>query len=243
MRVLLRLSYDGACFSGFQVQKNAPSVQEALCRALETLSRTAVPVSGCSRTDAGVHAKEFFCHADLPFDTLPKDFLKGLNALLPDGIGVFELTPVADGFHARYHAKKKTYRYYFYVSPARRPLLDGRALHVRMPLDLAAMRRAAEQLVGTHDFRCFQAAGSQVTDTVRTVFSCSIQPVDETLFYLEISADGFLYRMVRNVMGTLLDIGKGKDYSVPRLLKEGDRTLAGVCAAAHGLYLWRVDYE
>lgn len=243
MRVRLTLSYDGSAFSGFQVQKNANSVQGALCRALFTLCREEIGVSGCSRTDAGVHAKTFVCHSDLPFDEIPKSFLKSLNALLPDEIAVSDVSPVADDFHARYSAKEKAYRYYVWNAPFRAPLLSGRVLHEPRTLDLDAMNRAAEQFLGTHDFAAFQAAGSKVRDTVRTVTRCRIVRENDSLFYLEISADGFLYRMVRNVMGTLLDIGRGDPYDVPNLLLEADRTKAGRCAPPEGLYLWQVDYQ
>ncbi|MBR6530252.1 MAG: tRNA pseudouridine(38-40) synthase TruA [Clostridia bacterium] len=243
MRVRLDLSYDGAAFCGFQVQKNAESVQGALCRALKTLTKCDVPVSGCSRTDAGVHARVFVCHTDLPWDTLPSTFLKSLNALLPDEIGVFGAIAVADDFHARYSAKQKTYRYYVVNSPARSPLSAGRALQVYKPLALEKMQEAAKKLVGKHDFAAFQAAGSKVRDTVRTVTKATLIKESDTRFYLEISADGFLYRMVRNIMGTLLDIGLGKDYDISEILASRDRERAGRCAPPEGLYLWQVDYE
>lgn len=243
MRIRIKLSYDGQAFCGFQVQNNAESVQGALCRALATLCREDVPVSGCSRTDAGVHAREFFCHADVSLTSIPETFVKSLNALLPDEISVFSCEEAASDFHARYSATKKTYRYYITNAVAPHPLLRRHTLHVKGVLDTAAMRRAAEQLVGTHDFAAFQAAGSKVRDTVRTVTHAAFsEPTDDT-FYFEISADGFLYRMVRNIVGTLLDLGQGKEYDIPTLLNEKDRTKAGKCAPPHALYLWQVDYE
>ncbi len=243
MRVRLTLTYDGSDFSGFQVQKNAPSVQGELCRALKTLCREEVPVSGCSRTDAGVHARMFVCHSDLPLHELPNTFLKSLNALLPDSIAVQTIERAEDDFHARYHAKQKTYRYYVHHSPVRAPLMDARVLFVPKALDLAAMEEAAAAFVGTHDFSAFQAAGSRVRDTVRTVSVCRIVHESDTLFYLEIRADGFLYRMVRNIMGTLLDIGHGKTYDIPALLNGESREASGRCAPPHALYLWQVDYR
>lgn len=242
MRLRLDLSYDGAPFSGFQVQKNAPSVQGELCRALRILCREEVPVSGCSRTDAGVHARHFVCHADVPDASLKPSFLKSVNALLPEAISVHRVQAVSPDFHARYSAVSKTYRYYVVNRQERAPLTAQRALHVREALDLDAMRRAASALCGTHDFAAFQAAGSAQKDTVRTVFRCEILEEGAGIFCFEISADGFLYRMVRNITGTLLDIGRGKDLDVPALLKGKDRTRAGRCAPPHGLYLWQVDY-
>lgn len=242
MRVRLTLSYDGSAFGGFQVQKNAESVQGALCAALKTLCRTEVAVSGCSRTDAGVHARVFVCHADLPDRKTDGAFLKSLNALLPDAVSVSELVKTDPDFHARYDAVEKTYRYYVHNAPFRAPLLSGRVLHEPRALDFEAMQKAACCFVGTHDFAAFQAAGSKVRSTVRTVTDCRLVKESDTLFYLEISADGFLYRMVRNVMGTLLDIGRGKDFEIPALLEQKNRKLAGRCAPPEGLYLWRVRY-
>lgn len=243
MRVRITLSYDGSAFCGFQVQKNGESVQGTLCRALKTLCRTEVPVSGCSRTDAGVHARMFVCHSDLPFSTLPRTFVKSLNALLPDEIGVSDVCKADDAFHARYSAKQKTYRYYLSLSPTRRPLLRFHALQVKESLNLDAMKAAAKQLVGTHDFKSFQAAGSKVCDTVRTVKKAEFYEVCDGLYYFEICADGFLYRMVRNVVGTLLDIGKGKPYDIETVLRAKSRDAAGRCAPPHALYLWQVDYD
>ena len=243
MRVRLTLSYDGSAFSGFQVQKNAESVQHLLCEALATVCKAPIPVSGCSRTDAGVHARTFVCHADLPCDSLPPRILTSLNALLPDTIAVSEITEVSENFHARYSATGKTYRYYFTNAPVRDPLSLDRALQVKAPLDLEKMKEAATALLGTHDFAVFQAAGSKVKDTVRTVTQAEFVKTGAHTFYFEITANGFLYRMVRNIVGTLLDIGLGKDYDIPALLNSKDRTKAGKCAPPHALYLWQVHYD
>lgn len=242
MKLRLDLSYDGSAFCGFQVQKNGDSVQSALCRALSTIFREDVPVSGCSRTDAGVHARHFVSHAVIGTDTLPENLLKSINALLPDAIAVHRIEVVGDDFHARYSAHAKTYRYYIFNAPYRAPLYAGRVLHVPKPLDIEAMRSAAEELIGTHDFKSFQSAGSKVTDSVRTITDCRILQ-DGELLYLTVTANGFLYRMVRNIAGTLIDIGHHKStMTISEILQKRDRTYALRCAKPEGLYLWQVDY-
>lgn len=244
MRVRLDLSYDGAAFHGFQVQAKDNSVQAELCRALGVLFSEPIAVCGCSRTDAGVHARHFVCHACLPDSAhLSPATLKSINALVCPALSVRRIEHVSDDFHARYSATKKTYRYYLHVSPYRAPLMAGRVTHVPYALDVDAMRDACRLLVGQHDFRAFQAAGSKVRDTVREVYSCTLTEQDGDVLYLEISANGFLYRMVRNIAGTLIAIGQGKHYDINELLAARDRTRSGPCAPPEGLYLWQVDYE
>ncbi len=244
MKLRLDLTYDGAAFCGFQVQPNGVSVQEELCRALSILCGEGTTVSGCSRTDAGVHAKHFVCHVVPARSTAPDArFCKGLNALLPDAISVFRVSEASEDFHARYSATQKTYRYYILNRKTASPLAAGRLWHVPQTLDIEKMQAAATALVGTHDFRTFQAAGSKLSDTTRTVSACRVF-LEEDILCLEISADGFLYRMVRNVAGTLVDIGRGTlTEPMTDILTAKDRARAGICAPPEGLYLWRVDYE
>lgn len=241
-RVKLVLSFDGTRLHGFQVQKNAPTVQGELNRALETLFGGPVAVCGCSRTDAGVHARVFHAHADLPDDGVSETTLvKSLNALLPDDIAVCSASPVPETYHARYSVIEKTYRYYFWNDPVRNPLYRNRALTLRFPLDLERVSKEAETICGTHDFKSFQSSGGkELESTVRTVSECRLDMHDFPLCYLSITADGFLYHMVRNLTGTLIRIGRGKE---PRTISELIRAPIKpslYCAPACGLYLWDV---
>lgn len=242
-RVKLTLSFDGTPFAGFQVQKNAPTIQGALCAALKTLYRAEVPVCGCSRTDAGVHARRFVCHADLPDGADADVLLRGANALLPREISVLAYAPASDRFHARYSALHKTYRYYVWLHASRAPLYENRVLHYPYPVDCTVWDRAAKALCGTHDFKSFLAAGGKTPDsTVRTVSACKWVR-DDHLAYLEITADGFLYHMVRILAGTMLDMAAGKiGASMEEILESRDRNRAGKTAPPQGLYLWDVCY-
>ncbi|MBR7071313.1 MAG: tRNA pseudouridine(38-40) synthase TruA [Clostridia bacterium] len=243
-RVLLTLSFDGTAYHGWQVQENAVTVQETLQNGLESLLGVRPSVTGCSRTDAGVHARQFCCHLDCD-DAIPKEaFLRGLNSILPKDIAVTDYREVASDFHARYHCKGKNYRYKMYVGAIHDPFLKNYALRLDQPLDLERCQQFCAGLVGTHDFAPFSSAGRSVTDTVRTVSACNIIE-NKRGFELSVSADGFLYNMVRIIVGTAIAVSQGR--RSPNCAKEifalGKRELAGETAPPQGLYLNQVFYD
>lgn len=240
--IKLTLEYDGSRFFGFQRQKDRPTIQAELEKALSRLFNRKMKIAAAAgRTDSGVHAKaqvvNFKTDSLLPLEKIQK----GLNALLPKEIAVKKVEEAPPNFHARYSAKRKTYEYLILHSKIRSPLLDGRAYRFPHPLDLQAMKQAARMLVGRHDFKTFQAAGSSVQDTVRTIRRLAVQRRGK-LIRFSIEADGFLYHMVRNVVGTLLEVGRWKlslkDFQ--DLLKKGRRPSA--TAPARGLTLQAVMY-
>ena len=247
MNVLLWLAYKGTNYAGFQVQPNAPTVCSTLQDAMQAVLGCRPDVKGCSRTDAGVHARRFALnfHYDgkVPLRQLPLAF----NAHLPPDIRVLEALPVPEDFHARYAAHAKTYAYRIRSGAVDDPFDSDFTYRVAAPLDLAAMQRAAAGFVGTHDFLALCASGSSVAargDTVRTVSACTVTAADG-VYTLTVTADGYLYNMVRILAGTVLQAGRGKldPAAVPAVLQSRDRSLAGPTLPACGLCLLRVDYD
>ncbi len=242
-RLLLTLRYDGTAYHGWQVQPNAKTVQETLQDAIEALTGVRSGVIGCSRTDAGVHAAMFCCTFDteskIPTDRMPA----ALNSFLPDDIAVYACSPVAADFHPRYAARGKRYTYTIWNSPYRNPFCERFSLRRVGRLDADVLDAAAKQFVGTHDFSAFCSADADTTDAVRTVFSAAVRREGDTVRFT-VEADGFLYNMVRIMVGTLLDIAGGKltADTIPKALASGDRTLAGATAPAKGLVLEKVFY-
>lgn len=241
--ILLKIAYDGTAYHGFQRQSNAVTVQSRIEDAIAAVTGAFSPVTGCSRTDTGVHAQEFF----LTFETgsrMPAErFAPALVTHLPEDITVWRSAEAQEGFHPRYSAIEKEYTYTIWNAPQRNPFLRGRALHYKYPLDACALHRAAQYFVGTHDFCGFMSAGSAVKSTVRTVRSCVVEREGDCV-RLRIAGDGFLYNMVRIIAGTLLYVAEGKIPAerLPEIIASGDRTLAGPTAPAEGLCLTRVSY-
>ncbi len=241
--VKLTIEYDGTRYHGWQRQANAPTIQQALEEGIARLVGHAVTVYGSGRTDAGVHALGQVAHlrtsSGIPAERLPH----AINAQLPDDIAVLRAEDVPPDFHARYSAKRKTYRYSILCRPVR-PAVGAAFLHWhRHPLDVAAMQRAAALFLGEHDFAAFESE-SEGQGSVRTILRSEWLQAGERLDYY-VAANGFLYNMVRAMVGTLLDIGSGRwppEY-VARLLASRDRALAGRTAPAKGLCLMSVEYE
>lgn len=224
------------------MQKNGPSVQACVMDSLRTVFGSVTEFSGCSRTDSGVHALDFCASFSTPFD-LPCDrLIAALNARLPRDIAVLSAEPVPAEFHARYSVKSKEYLYRIRTAPLRDPFSEGLVWHRPGEYDLSAMNRGAYFLCGTHDFRSFMAAGSKIEDCTRTVFDARFESAGEEIrFY--VSADGFLYNMVRIMVGTLTEIPRRfSPEAVAEILEAKDRARAGATAPACGLYLNRVDY-
>ncbi len=247
MKYLLTIAYDGRRYCGYKVQKNGVSIQEMLGKAAETVFGRPCSITGCSRTDSGVHANDFKAtlkaHGDAP--RIPADKVAiAMNCHLPEDIAVLSSCEVPQTFHARYDVKAKEYRYLIHNAPARNPFLAGRAYHYPRHLDEAAMDQAAAGFVGTHDFAALMASGSDVTDTVRTIYSCHVTREGDVVS-VKVSGNGFLYNMVRILVGTLIAVSEGKLSAddIPKILASRDRSRAGSTAPACGLYLNRVTYE
>jgi tRNA pseudouridine38-40 synthase len=243
----LTLEYDGAPFVGWQVQPNGPSVQAAVQDAAESLCGAPVRITGAGRTDAGVHARGQVASLDPPRELPLSAWTAGLNAHLPPEIACLRAEEAPPGFDARRWARGKRYVYTVLRSPMRSPLWRGRAWEVRRPLDVMAMREALPYLTGRLDFAALRAADCPARTTVREVRELSLRvqalPAGE-LIELRIEATAFLKHMVRNIVGTLVEVGHGKraPASLVELLASRDRTRAGPTAPAHGLVLEEVFY-
>ena len=243
-RFRLTIEYDGTAYCGWQRQINGPSVQETLEQALCTLTQERVSVTGSSRTDAGVHALGLCAHFDSATRIPAQKLAFALNTMLPPDIRVRESSLAPEGFHARYSACGKLYRYAFYN--ARHDCAIGRqyAAHIPLPMDERLMDEEAQALLGTHDFAAFAASGSVAKSTVRTIVGARVTREGERVT-LCVMGDGFLYNMVRIIAGTLAEIGTGKRApgAIARAIETGDRLALGQTAPARGLTLVRVFYE
>lgn len=243
-QLLLTIAYDGRPYHGWQVQSNADTVQARLQAALAAVLGEAPPIKGCSRTDSGVHARRFCVSMPIESEIPCEKLVMALNAHLPRSIAALECREVPLDFHARYNSLGKLYSYEIWNSPRRNPFLDGLATHYPHRLDEESMRRNGLPLLGTHDFAAFCAAGSSVEDTVRTVTSFNVVREGDLVRML-ISADGFLYNMVRIIAGTLIDMERGKlpKGSMAEIINSTSRSSAGFTAPPEGLYLQQVFYN
>lgn len=240
---MITLEYDGTAYAGWQRQQNDVSVQQVVEEALYRLTGEHISVHASGRTDSSVHALGQVAHFDTSMRMSPDKFSFALNAFLPKDVRVLDSRQVHDNFHARYDARAKLYRYDIHNAPHASAIHRNTRLHVFRPLDIEAMREAAAMVTGTHDFAAFQATGSSVRDTTRTVTRSEILQKDALISY-EIMGNGFLYNMVRIIVGTLIEIGL--DRMPPKGMKEAIngrmRTLAGPTAPPRGLTLVRVFY-
>ncbi|MGM9648092.1 MAG: tRNA pseudouridine(38-40) synthase TruA [Eubacteriales bacterium] len=246
MKILLEIAYMGSHYHGYQTQNNeALTVQRVLQNALEDFFGVPLKITGCSRTDAGVHAKQFYCTVEGEIrSTLPPEKIPlALRPHLPEDIAILTARSVREEFHPRYLPHHKEYEYNIYNAPILHPYFAGRAWHCPVPLDVAAMNAAAAHLVGRHDFAALMAQGSAVKSTVREIHYCDVRKEGD-LVIVRVAADGFLYNMVRIIAGTLTDVGKGKisPDEIPTILSSLDRTNAGPTLPPEGLYLNRVVY-
>ena len=242
-RMLLTVEYDGTAYSGWQRQYNGLAVQQVLEEALTRACGERIAVTGASRTDAGVHALGQACHFDTRSAIPPHKYPFVLNTMLPRDIRVHTGREVPPDFHARFMTGGKTYTYRIINSRHGSALRRNTHLHVPVPLDIAPMERAAQTLLGQHDFAAFQASGGTAKTTVRTMRSVSLtRAEDEIIFILE--GDAFLYNMVRIIVGTLIEIGHGRRGENAFLLayETGNRLALGVTAPPHGLELTKVHY-
>jgi tRNA pseudouridine38-40 synthase len=242
--IKLIIEYDGTYYHGWQSQINAVAIQDVVESAIRKITSEVVKVTGSSRTDVGVHAygqvANFVTCSRIPADR----FSYALNSILPDDICIKSSSEVDRDFHSRYDAKGKKYKYLILNAGSRSALLRNRAFHVPAALDVAYMEKAAEYLIGSHDFSSFMASGSSVKSTVRSIYEVGLKK-DGDLITFEISGDGFLYNMVRIIAGTLVEIGQGKKspQSMCEIIDAKNRKCAGKTAPAHGLYLVEVYYS
>lgn len=244
MNYILKIAYDGTLYHGWQRQKNGITVQEVMENTLSELLGTETAVTGCSRTDAGVHAKIYVCNfrgeTSIPEEKLPIV----LNMYLPPDIRVYGCKATREDFNARFCTHGKIYEYKILNRAYADPILRNFVWHYPIKLDVDKMRLAAEKMRGKRDFACFCAAGSRVKSTVRNLYELSVLD-DGDMITIRAGADGFLYNMVRIITGTLVYVGNGKLTAdeVAALMDKGDRRLAGITAPPQGLALTEVFYE
>lgn len=238
------ISFAGTNYHGWQVQNNALTVQEVLQNAVEKMFSKRLDITGCSRTDAGVHANNFCCHFDTNANISNIGIVKGLNTLLPNDICVKSCEDVADDFHARYSATKKQYVYKIHNSSIRNPFLDNLALRYDRDLKLDDINEFCKNIIGTYDFYGFSSSGRTVTDTVRTIYDCNFTK-DGDICLFTVTGNGFLYNMVRILVGTALYVSEGKidPKATKDIILSKDRSLAGPTVSPCGLYLNQVYYE
>ncbi|ETR74049.1 MAG: tRNA pseudouridine synthase A [Candidatus Magnetoglobus multicellularis str. Araruama] len=242
--IKLIIEYDGSQYSGWQRQKNCQSIQGIIESAISTMTGQSVPLVGSGRTDAGVHAWQqvanFKCHTRLT----PENFMNGLNSLLPKDIAIQSCGEVPVDFHSRYNVQSKIYRYYIGQCPHKMALFHQYCWSIPHKLDMDAMQNASLLFKGTHDFKSFEGAGSPRSTSVRTVLRSQLTVNENQYLIYEIEADGFLRFMVRNIVGTLVEIGKKRMRfdAIPNILTSRNRHMAGPTAPPHGLFLMAVKY-
>lgn len=244
MKIKLTVSYDGTNYCGWQVQPNGVTVQEKLEDAVFSVTGERVRVTGSGRTDAGVHAKGQVAHFTIEKENIPPQrFVMALNAHLPSDIRVTSSEQVSDDFDACRGAKKKTYKYSLYIADTELPLKDRYAVRLEQKVDINAIKECASVFLGEHDFKGFCASGSSVKTTVRTIYGLSVDFNGEDLTFT-ITGNGFLYNMVRIIVGTLIKVGEGKatKTDVENMLVNGERALGGKTLPARALCLEKVEY-
>lgn len=244
MNYLITLKYDGSSYHGWQRQENAVTVQQRVEEAVSSLFCESVTVYGCSRTDTGVHANCFKCNFHSDRLLAHENVITGLNHFLPPDIAVTDSCFVRDDFNARFNCVSKEYIYKIYNGPIRDPFYNGRAAFYKYPLDEKMLDREASDYIGTHDFSAFRAVGSNVTTTVRTIHHASVSRDGDVIIFT-VEGDGFLYNMVRIMVGTLIYISEGKIErgAIPSIILSKDRKKAGKTEVPEGLYLNKVNYE
>jgi tRNA pseudouridine38-40 synthase len=241
-RYFVQVSYLGTAYNGWQFQPNAPSVQETIERCFsKVFGNTAIPIVGCGRTDAGVHAKSYFFHVDLPQVWDEQHVCFKLNRMLPPDISAIQAMKVSAEFHARFHATKRTYRYFLHQQ--KDPFQLDQSWYFQQDLDMNAMNLAAARLLGTKDFGSFSKLHTTVKTNICTVYHAEWVQTNNQ-WYFEISANRFLRNMVRAIVGTLIEVGLGNltIEDIDSIIEAKDRGQAAVSVPAHGLFLWEIEY-
>lgn len=238
------IAYRGTKYHGFQRQNNALAVQEVVERCVSKVLNEPVTIIGCSRTDTGVHASNYCFNVHTSSSINCRGFVRGVNGELPDDISVLSCEDVPEDFHARFDCVGKEYIYKIHCSESKNPFATDLMYHYRRPVHLDRIKKAAEYFVGEHDFSSFCADCSNISTPVRTIYSFKIENSGDSLIIL-VKGNGFLYNMIRIMVGTLIDVNEGvlEPDDIPRILAEKRRLSAGRTAMAHGLYLNRVFYS
>ena len=241
--LLVEISYDGSQYHGWQIQKNALTVQEVFQNAVEKVFCSRPEIKGCSRTDSGVHANSYFISFKTDKNIKPEKVVMALNAYLPKDIAVLSCKETDADFHARYSVTTKEYIYKIYNGKIRNPFYNRYAYHYRYAIDADYLNREAKAFIGTYDFSGFCSSNSDVEDTVRTVKNFEVFRKGD-MVYFKVEADGFLYNMVRIMVGTLLFVNEGKikQEELKVVIESKNRKMAGKTAPPDGLYLNRVNY-
>lgn len=242
--LLFEISYRGTRYCGYQVQKNGTSVAQVLQDAVEQVFGSRLPIVGCSRTDSGVHANQYFFHM-LTDSIIPAErAVPALNRHLPEDVAVLSCREVPEDFHARYDCTGKEYLYKIWNQREKNPFEADLSYHYPYRIDVERMDAAAQEFLGTHDFRAFCSSGADAESTVRTITGIQVYRAGGHVLF-RVRGDGFLYHMVRIMMGTLLYVNYGMKpgESVTQIIESGDRVRAGHTAPAHGLYLDQVFYD
>jgi tRNA pseudouridine38-40 synthase len=244
VRVALGIEYLGTRYCGWQSQSNRCGIQDTIQAALTTIAEHPIHVHCAGRTDTGVHAREQVVHFDTDAARPLTAWVRGSNANLPDDIAVLWASPVGEEFHARFSARSRRYRYILLNRPQRPGLSAGRVGWYHQPLEVDAMRRAAQRLVGTQDFSAFRSSECQAKTPIKTLHNFAIATHGEFIIF-DLHADGFLHHMVRNIVGSLIYVGseRGDSAWIDTLLAQRDRRLAAPTFAPDGLYLMSIEYD
>lgn len=240
----ITIEYDGSAYHGWQRQASERTIQGEIENALKTMTGNTITVTGSGRTDAGVHALNQTANFRCSTSLTPEVFLKGLNSLLSEDIVITSCKIVPENFHARYDVKSKVYQYRILNRSLPAAISRQYAWHIRKKLNLSAMQEAIRCIIGSHDFKAFEGSGSPRVSTVRCITNAVLVETDNDYLVLKIEGDGFLKFMVRNIVGTLVDVGFDKitPHDFKQILISKDRNLAGITAPAHGLFLMEVKY-
>lgn len=244
MRYLIKFSYDGTAYSGYQTQKGLDTIQEKMEQALKKINASKnTPITATGRTDKGVHALCQYAHVDINVNITEKKLKRALNSNLPKDIHIIETKEVSDNFHARYNVKRKTYKYVINLGEYN-PLERNYVFQYNYKLNIDAIKKALTYFNGTHDFRAFVTDNKEKTNCVRTIEETSIKELDNNKIVITFTGNGFLRYQIRNMVGLLIKIGENKipPSEIPKIIESKDRTKASKTAPAEGLYLVNVEY-
>jgi len=237
------VAYDGTHYAGFQVQPNAPTIQQSIEKALERIHKKPIKIFGSGRTDAGVHAKGQVFHFETELEIAESNWTRAINANLGRDIRILETVEAPLDFHARYSVKKKEYRYFLHRGAVENPFRRLYTYHIPRTLDMELIQQATQLFIGEHDFTAFSSAKSNVQNKVRTIYRLEVVPMGDELIVI-CEGNGFLYNMVRIIVGTLIEVGLG-NISLEHIQEAfitKNRKLVGVSAPPQGLFLWKVTY-
>ncbi|OEF96450.1 tRNA pseudouridine(38-40) synthase TruA [Vulcanibacillus modesticaldus] len=241
--IKLEISYDGTNFHGFQIQPDQRTIQGELQKAIGMIIKQQIKITASGRTDTGVHARKQVCNFHTESRIPVEKWVDALNSLLPEDIVVKSATEMPFEFHSRFDVKKKIYRYSIYNDRVVDVFRRNYTWHYPYSLDIETMKKASQLFIGEHDFTSFSSAKSEIENRTRTIYEAEIGKIGNEI-YFQISGNGFLYNMVRIIMGTLVEVGSGKMSleDIRSLFREKNRSMAGITAPAKGLTLWDVEY-